>query len=245
MVILILGLFAVNLAACQSETGNLKGLVINNSSVEFGSIQDPDDRKLHFWAEISDYGTESELEYKIRFIVLNPYIHDLIGAEIIEVPDTYKSQSFPNNGSRGLITSGSAEIKQDFNIDKIRKNLKNDKAVIVEIYDSNGTIARDIVTNFKENIMPKAKINPKAKIEVIDLKDKDKITIFKNAIKDATKNLNRYYLVNPDYSFTLDEDTYYLWLSEDEGSIMNAKDIYATFLLSKNSLNEIDKILQK
>ncbi|MEO4053905.1 hypothetical protein [Solibacillus sp. CAU 1738] len=232
--IIIFSMFVVGLSACQNDNGTSKSLVIKNSSVEFGSLQDPDDRKLHFWVEISDNSMEPELEYKVRFIVQNPYIRDLIAAEIIEAPGTYKT--FPKSG---LVTSGSTEIKQDFNIDKIRKNLKKNEAVIVEIYDEDRTIARGKVTNFRENIMPKAKISPNAKIKMIDIKETDKKEIFRRAVSDSEKDTNLYYMVNPDYSFSLDEESYFLWLSEDKGSIMNAKDPYMTYSITNSSLKEI------
>ena len=92
------------LSACQNESRDLKGLIIESASVEFGSLQNPNDRELHFRVQINDYGMDHESEYKVRFIINHAYIQDLIGTESIEVPDTYISQALPNNGAKGIVT---------------------------------------------------------------------------------------------------------------------------------------------
>lgn len=237
--ILIFSLVFVFLAACQKD----KDLVIENASVELGSLQDPDDRNLHFRVEIHEYYTDPALEYKVRFIIQNAYIRDLIATEKIEVPDTYNTEHLQKDGSSGLVTGSSVVLKKDFNIDKIRKNLKKNEAVIVEIYDENRIIARSEVTNFRENIMPKATINPNAKIKMLELKEKDQKEIFGKAVSHSEKS-NYTIFVNPNYIFSLDEESYYLWLSVNEGMIMNTKDHYAIYSLSSSSLNEIKEFLK-
>ncbi|MFF2753043.1 hypothetical protein ACFVR1_04695 [Psychrobacillus sp. NPDC058041] len=58
----------VSLSACQKEGEKLKDLVIESSTVEFGSLQNPEDRVLHFRVQINDYGMEPEQEYKVRLL---------------------------------------------------------------------------------------------------------------------------------------------------------------------------------
>lgn len=242
--VIILCMSFVGLSACQKE-GKLNGLIIESSSVEFGSLQNSNDRELHFRVQVTDYGMEKELEYKIRFIIQDAYIRDVIGSERIEISDKYKTQLLPNKGAKGIITGSSIGFKKEFSVDEIRENIEKDGAVIVEIYDGNRIIDQEVVTNFKENIKPLLKINPNAKIEFIDLKGSDKTAIFSKAIRDWTKEEGISYIEYPQYAFNLGDESFYLWLSDEKGRIMNTKDIYTIYLLSNSSLKEIKEFIEK
>ncbi|MBO0588383.1 hypothetical protein [Sporosarcina sp. E16_8] len=119
--VIILSIFCIILSACQKEREVLNHLVIKNSSVEFGSLQNPNDKELHFRVQINDYGLEPELEYNVRFIIQNTDIRDWTGMNEIEVLETYKTQTFPNDGVRGIVTGSSVEISKEFSIDEKKK----------------------------------------------------------------------------------------------------------------------------
>lgn len=233
------------MSACQTDSGELKGVVIESSSVEFGSLQDPEDRALHFHVQISDYGNDPQLEYKVRFLIQDPCISNLIGTEKIENNVPYTTQPFPNDGEVGMVIGSSREIIKEFDIDEIRKQMENEKAVIVELYQHDQTIDRQIITTFKANIEPLVKINPNAKMEMIDLNDTNTLSIFKRAVNDSTKHHSVSYINQPKYTFKLDNEAYFLWITEDEGYIMNTKDTFAIHKLSNRSLNEVKEVIQE
>jgi len=236
MYFIIFSMLSISLAACQKESR----LLIQHSSVEFGSIQDRDDRDLHFRVGISDYGMDPQAEYNIRFIVEDPYIRELIGTGTVEVPDTYETQSLPNEGSQGLITGTSIELKQKFDPDKLRKVIEKKKAVTVEVYHEDDVIDRKNVDTFRENIMPAANFSTNAKIETIELTEANEIELLKRAIDEMKKDEHTVYHVKPDYQLNFGDESYYLWTN---GKIMNVMDPYALYSLSTQSLNEVMELI--
>ena len=122
--------------------------------------------------------------------------------------------------------------------------MKKNNPVIVEIYNEDGVITRKEVNDFKENIKPAFTTNPDVNLNVIDLEESNQSEIFEKAISDSQKKSDTVYLVQPDYSFSMGRETYYLWLFEDEGSIANSKDSYAIYSLSDNLLKEIIEIVE-
>lgn len=242
--LIILSTLFVVLSACQKENRESKGLFIESSSVEFGSLQNPNNRELHFRVQINDYGMDHESEYKVRFIINHAYIRDLIGTESIEVPDTYVSQSLPNNGVKGIVTGSAIAIKKDFSMEKLKKYVEKDEAVSVEIYNENKTLAQAEVTQFKENLKPLVTINSNKKIEKIDVKEAEKIALFNRAISNWTMEEGLSYIEYPHYELSLDEESYLLWISEDKGRMMNTKDLYTIYLLSNSSFKEIKGFIE-
>ncbi len=243
--VIIFSVFCIILSACQGEREVLNGLVIEGSSVEFGSLQNPDDKNLHFRVNIIDYGLKRELEYKVRFLIQNTALRDWIGMEEIDVPETYKTQPFPNDGARGIVTGSSVEINKEFSIDEIRKTIEKKEAVIVEIYDKDQTIAREVVTTFVENIQPLVKFNPQAKMETIVLNEANEVELFIKAVNDSVKEQGIAFIEHPKYKFDLDGERYFLWVTEDTGRMMNTKDTYTIYSLSDSSLKEIQEFINK
>lgn len=228
------------LAACQDE----KGLNINYSSVEFGSLQNRDDRNLHFRVDISDHGMDPQTEYNIRFSVEDSYIQELIGTDVVEVPDTYETLALPNEGSQGLITGTSMELKKKFDPEKLRKVVEKKNAVTVEVYSGDEVFDRKDVDTFRENITTVAEFSSKAKIETIELTDSDEIAVFKKALDEMTHDVYKVtvYYVKPDYQLNLGEESYYLWANGD-GKIMKVEDPYILYSLPTQSLNEVLQII--
>jgi len=237
---IILSIFIAGLAACQDE----KGLFIEHPSVEFGSKQDPYDRNLHFQLWINDHGMDPQEEYNIRFFVEDSYIRELIGADVVEVPDTYETLTLPNEGSQGLFTGTSVELKKKFDPEKLRKAVEKKNAVTVEVYSGDEVFDRQIVTTFLENITPAAEFSSKAKIDTIELTDSDEITVIKKALSEMTHDVYKVtvYYVKPDYQLNLGGESYYLWANGD-GKIMNVKDPYILYSLPTQSLNEVLQVI--
>ena len=60
---IFISMLFVSLSACKSKSE--EGLVIESSSVEFGSLQDRDNRELHSRVQISDNSSEPDLDTKL------------------------------------------------------------------------------------------------------------------------------------------------------------------------------------
>src|SRR5690606_14983326 len=114
-----------------------------------------------------------------------------------------------------------------------------------ELYQHDQTIDRQIITTFKANIEPLVKINPNADLEIIDLNEANKISIFRSAVSDSTKQQSISYINQPKYTFKLDNESYFLWITEDEGYIMNTKDTFVIYKLSERLLEEVNEVIRK
>lgn len=222
------------LAGCQEE----QGITIEHSSVEMGSPIDRDDRALHFRIEVK-HGV-NEQEYKIRFLIKDKYLRELIGTDQIEVNDTYISIV---GGQSSLVTGTSVELNKMFNVDDIKKSVEKSDGVIVELYNGDQLIDQAVINDFKENIAQLVKIDPKKEIKNIEI-TKDNESLFRRAVSDSTKTtvIKTNY---PNYQFSMDDETYYLWINEDEdGYIVNAKDTFTLYTLSESSFVEIKELTE-
>lgn len=136
------------MSACGSENEKLKYPVIESASVEINSVEGSDVEVLHFSVEINDYGNEPEQEYNVRFVIQDTHISDLIAAEVIEIPETFKTVSVPKGGVHFISAADFREIKGECKIGEIKKYIENNKAVIVELYDEDRTITQEVITTF-------------------------------------------------------------------------------------------------
>ena len=58
----------------------------------------------------------------------------------------------------------------------------------------------------------------------------------------SNKNENITYIEPPKLQFSIDDESYYLWVRDNEGLIMNTKDTFTLYTLSEQSVNEIKEI---
>lgn len=222
------------IAGCQKE----QSITIGHSSVEMGSQIDRDDRALHFRVEVND--GDNEQEYKIRFIIKDKSLRDLIGTDKVEVNDTYIS---PAGGQSALVTGTSVELDKMFNVDDIRKSVEKNKGVMVELYNGDQVIDQAVVKTFRENIAQLVKIDPKREIKKIEITN-DNESIFRRAVSDSTKTtVIVTYIYYPEYQFSIDDETYILWIDKGgDGFILNTKDTFTLYTLSESSLSEIKEL---
>ena len=95
---------------------------------------------------------------------------------------------------------------------------------------------------FRENIIPLVKINPDREIENIEITNVNE-SIFKRAVSEATKVTDVILLkINPEYQFSIDNETYFIWI--DEGYMMNKKDPFTLYTLSESSFNKIKGLIE-
>lgn len=77
------------------------------------------------------------------------------------------------------------------------------------------------------------------KVEKIELKDSDGIGIFTEAVNNANQWFGEVDMESPHYLFTLDEESYYLWIDTESGTIMNTKDTGTIFSLTGESVQKV------
>ncbi len=79
----------------------------------------------------------------------------------------------------------------------------------------------------------------------LDLKEKDEIAIFSKAVNDAIQQPGIVDMINPQYTFSLGDESYSLWITEDNGTIMNAKDTHTVYRLSTSSTKEANEFVNR
>lgn len=217
-------------AGCQED----HGIEIEGSSVEMGSLTDRNDRALHFRVQVnnSDYVDD----FKIRFIIKDKYLQDLIETEQVEVDDTFTSNY------QSINTGNSVEINKLFSVDDIRKSVEKGKGVVVEIFNGDQLLDREEVELFRENIIQLVKLDPNREIENIEITNVNE-SIYKRAVSEATKVTDVMAIEYPKYQFSINNETYYIWIIND-GFVMNKKDPFTMYTLSESSLNEIKGLIE-
>ena len=230
---LIVFCLSVILVGCQED----QAIRINAASVEIGSSIDRDDRSLHFRVDVDQ--RISGQSYNVRFIIKDNYLRELIGQETVEVEDTYISRK-----DTGLVLGTSVQLTKSFNVDEIRKSVEKGSAVIVELYNGNEIIDQEKVKIFNEFIPQLVKINPKEEIQKIEITDQNE-SIFNRAVSDATKVKALFTNVpHPKVQFSIGDESYYLWVRDNEGLIMNTKNTFTLYTLSDRSLKEVKEIIK-
>lgn len=91
----------------------------------------------------------------------------------------------------------------------------------------------------QESNMQTVNNSPVATTEIIETTHPHRFDNFRTAIKDATLVPGIVNMTKPHYKFRLDEESYSLWLTEDNGTILNQKDRNTIYNLSPMSLEKL------
>jgi len=83
------------------------------------------------------------------------------------------------------------------------------------------------------------------KANSLELIETEEIDIFTKAVSDAKQLPGSVNIINPQYKFSIGEENYLLWITEDSGTIMNAKDTHTIYSLSSSSIEEIYEFVSK
>ncbi|TWT05350.1 hypothetical protein FQV26_12975 [Planococcus sp. CPCC 101016] len=78
---------------------------------------------------------------------------------------------------------------------------------------------------------------------LISFTDSDAVDDFVKAFKKAQKEPGIVDMVDPEYKVEFGEESYYLWISEEQGTIMNLEDTNTIYTFSKNSAETIYGLL--
>ena len=94
----------------------------------------------------------------------------------------------------------------------------------------------------KSDIAITAKENPRT----INLElNTDEAVIFERAVKEAIKEPGIVNMTTPQFQFTIDEESYFLWISKESGTIMNTNDTHTIYKISSSSFKEIYEFVYK
>ncbi|RXJ04393.1 hypothetical protein DS745_03135 [Anaerobacillus alkaliphilus] len=80
---------------------------------------------------------------------------------------------------------------------------------------------------------------------LISLESKEGIELFAKAVATSKKEPGIVNMANPQYQFSLGEESYFLWITEKAGTIMNTKDTHTIYSLSRSSVEEIYEFVNK
>ncbi|TFD96965.1 hypothetical protein [Jeotgalibacillus salarius] len=73
--------------------------------------------------------------------------------------------------------------------------------------------------------------------------DPEVVGEFVNAFKKAKKEPGVVEMIEPEYKAEIGEESYYLWICTEYGTIMNLEDSHTTYTLSKKSAKKIFDLL--
>ncbi|OZM56325.1 hypothetical protein CIB95_12995 [Lottiidibacillus patelloidae] len=93
------------------------------------------------------------------------------------------------------------------------------------------------------NIYKMKSFSVTSKNSLREINDTKIINIFYEAINNASIISDSTDMVDPQYKIEIGNDTYFLWLYENSGILMNDKDSHTTFSISEKSVKEINSVL--
>lgn len=102
-----------------------------------------------------------------------------------------------------------------------------------------------VATSTSETNGTVSKSNSETRMESLNLKEANEIAIFNKAVNEAIKEPGIVNMANPHYQFTIDGESYFLWIDATSGTIMNKKDTNTIYSLSITSVQEINEFLNK
>ncbi|TQR17550.1 hypothetical protein [Psychrobacillus vulpis] len=99
------------------------------------------------------------------------------------------------------------------------------------------------ISEFSSESSSETVITTKVKsLELIETEEKD---IFTKAVSHSKKEPGIVNMTNPQYQFSIDDESYFLWITEVSGTIMNTKDTHTIYSLSSSSVKEIYAFVNK
>ncbi|KIL51602.1 hypothetical protein KP77_11140 [Jeotgalibacillus alimentarius] len=73
--------------------------------------------------------------------------------------------------------------------------------------------------------------------------DSKDVNIFIKVFNNAKKEPGIVDIADPEYQVQIGEESYYLWIKEEQGTIMNVNDTHTIYSLSKNSVEKVYDLL--
>ena len=79
--------------------------------------------------------------------------------------------------------------------------------------------------------------------EVMVIEDTEAIRTLKEAVNGAEKNRGIVNMEDPEFKIEFEKVTYFLWINEKSGVIMNAKDTHTIYTLSESSTKQVNELI--
>ncbi|MGR6907344.1 MULTISPECIES: hypothetical protein [Lysinibacillus] len=76
--------------------------------------------------------------------------------------------------------------------------------------------------------------------KITELED---IELFSTAFNSASKNQGIKDMASPNYKVKLGKKTFYLWINNDSGVIMDASDTHTTYSINENLVKDINEVI--
>lgn len=79
--------------------------------------------------------------------------------------------------------------------------------------------------------------------ETLVIEDTETINMIKEAVSNSEKQPGIVDMADPEFKIKIGEETYFLWVDEKSGTIMNTKDTHTIYSLSVSSIKQINNII--
>ncbi|MFA9458446.1 hypothetical protein ACERJO_17005 [Halalkalibacter sp. AB-rgal2] len=120
-----------------------------------------------------------------------------------------------------------------------------EKCTLLCIVTSLALVGCSHIQKSEEVVQDNVEIFCKTNMNVTELKNEEDLDIFKSAVRQAKQEPGIVNVSQHQYQFCIDEDTYFLWITEDSGIIMNANHTHTIFTLSDQSVDEVNALIVK
>lgn len=96
-----------------------------------------------------------------------------------------------------------------------------------------------------EEVSADAEDDKIASMTLLEPKTESDIKLFQKAVETANKVPGIVNMAPANYKFKLGDDLYFMWLSEESGSLMNSKDTHSLYTITVGSSKEILKYVSE
>ncbi|MFC7687513.1 hypothetical protein [Ureibacillus sp. GCM10028918] len=80
----------------------------------------------------------------------------------------------------------------------------------------------------------------------LEIEESEEVAIFEKAVSNSKKEPGVVNMATePQYQFSSGKETYFLWITEESGTIMNTEDTHTIYTLTSNSVKEIYEFVNK
>ncbi|KMY51594.1 hypothetical protein [Peribacillus loiseleuriae] len=134
------------------------------------------------------------------------------------------------NGTATIISSD-----KDENYGKLDK--ENSEALEKQLIDTSSSESREKVNIYKT--ISFSEVNEKSFVVITD---SEEINSIKEAVNGAERVSGIVNMADPQYKVDIGE-TYYLWVSEKSGTIMDVKDTHTIYTLSNKSVKQVNELI--
>lgn len=109
--------------------------------------------------------------------------------------------------------------------------------------------SQELETKTSESIIEKnveEEANVNTKTVDLEIKESEEIAVFEKAVSNSKKEPGVVNMATePQYQFSSGNETYFLWITKESGTIMKTEDTHTIYTLTSNSVKEIYEFINK